>query len=403
MMQRLTGMIQPYAWGSLTAIPELLGVAPTGEPQAELWFGAHPLAPSTVGGEPLDKVVAQDPVGVVGRASVEAFGPRLPFLLKVIAAAQPLSLQAHPSREQAEAGYAREQAAGVPRDAPHRTYRDGWPKPELLCALDETDALCGFREPRETRRMFEQLGVPSALELVAPLANDDVAAAERLKVVFSRLLRLTNDERSVISEVAQAAEAAKGSDDMASFARTAWELNAYYPGDPGVLAALLMNRITLQPGDALFMPPGNLHAYLRGGGVEIMANSDNVMRGGLTAKYVNVDELLAILDFTPGLRGMITPTEKSPGVWRYPTPAPEFALWRIEPRGEQVSIPAAGSGRVLLVTGGGLTATSATAKLDLVRGQAALLSADEEAVLTGRGTAFVGGPGLPQSQILSSS
>jgi mannose-6-phosphate isomerase len=403
MMQRLTGMIQPYAWGSLTAIPELLGVAPTGEPQAELWFGAHPLAPSTVGGEPLDKVVAQDPVGVVGRASVEAFGPRLPFLLKVIAAAQPLSLQAHPSREQAEAGYAREQADGVPRDAPHRTYRDGWPKPELLCALDETDALCGFREPRETRRMFEQLGVPSALELVAPLANDDVAAAERLKVVFSRLLRLTNDERSVISEVAQAAEAAKGSDDMASFARTAWELNAYYPGDPGVLAALLMNRITLQPGDALFMPPGNLHAYLRGGGVEIMANSDNVMRGGLTAKYVNVDELLAILDFTPGLRGMITPTEKSPGVWRYPTPAPEFALWRIEPRGEQVSIPAAGSGRVLLVTGGGLTATSATAKLDLVRGQAALLSADEEAVLTGRGTAFVGGPGLPQSQILSSS
>ena len=148
MMQRLTGVIQPYAWGSRTAIPELLGVEPTGEPQAELWFGAHPLAPSSVDGEPLDKVVAHDPVGVVGRGSVEAFGPRLPFLLKVIAAAQPLSLQAHPSRDQAEAGYAREQAVGVPRDAPHRTYRDGWPKPELLCALVETEALCGFREPR---------------------------------------------------------------------------------------------------------------------------------------------------------------------------------------------------------------------------------------------------------------
>ena len=298
MMQRLTGVIQPYAWGSRTAIPELLGVEPTGEPQAELWFGAHPLAPSTVDGEPLDKVVAEDPVGVIGRASVEAFGPRLPFLLKVIAAAQPLSLQAHPSREQAEAGYAREQAAGVPRDAPHRTYRDGWPKPELLCALVETEALCGFREPRETYHMFDKVGVSSALELVAPLANDDVPTAERLRVVFSRLLRLKPDERSVISEVAQAAEAAKGPDDLASFARTAWELNAYYPGDPGVLAALLMNRITLQSGDALFMPPGNLHAYLRGGGVEIMANSDNVMRGGLTPKYVDVDELLAILDFT---------------------------------------------------------------------------------------------------------
>ncbi len=171
MMERLTGVIQPYAWGSPTAIPELLGVEPTGEPQAELWFGAHPLAPSLVEGEPLDKVVAHDPVGVVGRASVEAFGSRLPFLLKIIAAAQPLSLQAHPSREQAEAGYAREQAAGVPRDAPHRTYRDGWPKPELLCAIVETEALCGFREPGETYHLFEELAVGSALELVAPLAD----------------------------------------------------------------------------------------------------------------------------------------------------------------------------------------------------------------------------------------
>lgn len=394
MMQRLTGVIQPYAWGSRTAIPELLGVEPTGEPQAELWLGAHPLAPSTADGEPLDKVVAEDPVGVIGRASVAAFGPRLPFLLKVIAAAQPLSLQAHPSREQAEAGYAREQAAGVPRDAPHRTYRDGWPKPELLCALVETEALCGFREPRETYQMFEKLGVTSALDLVAPLASNDVPPAERLRVVFSRLLRLRPDERSVISDVAQAAEAAKGPDHLASFARTAWELNAYYSGDPGVLAALLMNRITLHPGDALFMPSGNLHAYLLGGGVEIMANSDNVMRGGLTPKYVNVDELLAILDFTPGVRGWITPMEESRGVWRYPTPAPEFALWRIEPQGEPVSVPAGTTGRILLVTHGELTAISGTATLDLGRGESALLTAGEEVVLIGRGTAFVGGPGI---------
>jgi mannose-6-phosphate isomerase len=394
MMQRLTGVIQPYAWGSLTAIPELLGVEPTGEPQAELWFGAHPLAPSSADGEPLDKIVAQDPVGVVGRASVEAFGSRLPFLLKVIAAAQPLSLQAHPSRERAEAGYAREQAAGVPRDAPHRTYRDSWPKPELLCALVETEALCGFCEPRETYQMFEHLGVTSALELVAPLADEDVPGAERLRVVLSRLLRLRPDERSVILDVAQAAEAARGTDDLADFARTAWELNAYHPGDPGVLAALLMNRITLQPGDALFMPSGNLHGYLRGGGVEIMANSDNVMRGGLTPKYVNVDELLSILDFTPGLRGLITPIEESRGVWRYPTPAPEFALWRIEPRGEPLPVPAATTGRILLVTVGEFTAMSPTAKLDLVGGESALLTAGEEVALTGRGTAFVGGPGI---------
>ena len=393
-MERLTGVIQPYAWGSRTAIPEFLGVEPTGEPQAELWFGAHPLAPSAVDGEPLDKLVAHDPVRVVGRASVEAFGPRLPFLLKIIAAAQPLSLQAHPSREQAAAGYAREQAAGVPRDAPQRTYRDGWPKPELLCAFVETDALCGFREPAATYQMFEKLAVDRALTLVAALADADVPAAERLRVAFSRLLRLTPDERSVISELAQAAEAIQEPDEVASFARTASELNTYHPGDPGVLAALLMNRITLQPGDALFMPSGNLHAYLSGGGVEIMANSDNVMRGGLTPKYVNVDELLAVLDFTPGLRGLITPLEESPGVWRYPTPAPEFTLWRLEPHAESAAVPAAGSGRILLVTDGELTAMSTTTRLDLGRGEAALLSAGEEAAVTGRGTAFVGGPGV---------
>jgi mannose-6-phosphate isomerase len=393
-MERLTGVIQPYAWGSRTAIPEFLGVEPTGEPQAELWFGAHPLAPSAVDGEPLDKLVAHDPVRVLGRASVEAFGPRLPFLLKIIAAAQPLSLQAHPSREQAAAGYAREQAAGVPRGAPQRTYRDGWPKPELLCAFVETDALCGFREPAATYQMFEKLAVDRALTLVATLADADVPAAERLRVAFSRLLRLTPDERSVISELAQAAEAIQEPDDVASFARTASELNTYHPGDPGVLAALLMNRITLQPGDALFMPSGNLHAYLSGGGVEIMANSDNVMRGGLTPKYVNVDELLAVLDFTPGLRGLITPLEESPGVWRYPTPAPEFTLWRLEPHAESAAVPAAGSGRILLVTDGELAAMSTTTRLDLGRGEAALLSAGEEAVVTGRGTAFVGGPGV---------
>ena len=393
-MERLTGVIQPYAWGSLTAIPEFLGVESTGKPQAELWLGAHPLAPSMLDGEPLDKLVAQDPVALLGGASVETFGPRLPFLLKVIAAAQPLSLQAHPSRGQAEAGFEREQAAGIPRDAPNRSYRDGWPKPELLCALFETDALCGFREPSETYRLFERLDVASALQLVQPLADIDVSAEERLATVFARLVRLTPGQLSVIADVVLAAESLDGSDDVASFARTARELNAHYPDDPGVLAALLMNRITLQPGDAIYMPAGNLHAYLRGGGVEIMANSDNVMRGGLTPKYINVDELLAILDFTPGFPGLITAVEESPRVWRYPTPAPEFALWRIETEGGPVGVPGSGSGRILLVTDGNLTATSATTKLDLVRGQATLLSAGEEGTVTGRGVAFVGGPGV---------
>jgi len=393
-MDRLTGVIQPYAWGSRTAIPEFLGVPPTGEPQAELWFGAHPLAPSLVDGEPLDKIIADDPVDVVGEEAVLAFGPRLPYLLKVIAAAQPLSLQAHPSRAEAEAGFESEQAAGIPRDAPNRTYRDGWPKPEVLCALVETEALCGFREPSETYRLFERLGAASALELVQPLVDSNVLAEERLATVFERLLRLTPEQRFVIADVVRAAESLDRSGDMGPFARTASELNAFYPDDPGVLAALLMNRITLQPGDALYMPAGNLHAYLSGGGVEIMANSDNVIRGGLTRKYINVDALLTILDFTPGFGGLIIPVEESPGVWRYPTPAPEFELWRIEARGEPVDVPAGTAGRILLVADGQLSTTSSNGVLDLVRGEAALLQAGEQAVVTGRGTAFVGGPGL---------
>jgi mannose-6-phosphate isomerase len=393
-MERLTGVVQPYAWGSRTAIPEFLGIAPSGEPQAELWFGAHPLAPSTVDGEPLDKLVAHDPVGVVGAASVDAFGPRLPFLLKVIAAAQPLSLQAHPSRAEAEAGFESEQAAGIPRDAPNRTYRDGWPKPEVLCALVTTEALCGFREPDETYQMFAELGVADTLDLVGPLADAALSGEERLATVFARLLRLTSEQRCMITDVVQAAEAVQASDELALFGRTAIELNAFHPDDPGVLAALLMNRIRLHPGEALYMPPGNLHAYLSGGGIEIMANSDNVMRGGLTRKYVNVEELLAIVDFTPGFRGLITPIEESRGVWRYPTPAPEFGLWRIEPGGEAVPVPASTSGRILLVADGDLTASSLTAKLDLVRGGAALLAAGEAVVVTGRGAAFVGGPGV---------
>jgi mannose-6-phosphate isomerase len=393
-MDRLTGVIQPYAWGSRTAIPEFLGVPPTGEPQAELWFGAHPLAPSLVDGEPLDKIIADDPVDVVGEEAVLAFGPRLPYLLKVIAAAQPLSLQAHPSRAEAEAGFESEQAAGIPRDAPNRTYRDGWPKPEVLCALVETEALCGFREPSETYRLFERLGAASALELVQPLVDSNILAEERLATVFERLLRLTPEQRFVIADVVRAAESLDRSGDMGPFARTASELNAFYPDDPGVLAALLMNRITLQPGDALYMPAGNLHAYLSGGGVEIMANSDNVIRGGLTRKYINVDALLTILDFTPGFGGLIIPVEDSPGVWRYPTPAPEFELWRIEARGEPVDVPAGTAGRILLVADGQLSTTSPNGVLELVRGEAALLQAGEQAVVTGRGTAFVGGPGL---------
>jgi mannose-6-phosphate isomerase len=408
LITKLTGRIQQYGWGSRTVIPDLLGVPPTGEPQAELWFGAHPLAPSLAAGRPLNELIAEDPEGIVGAAPVAAFGPRLPFLVKIIAADQPLSLQAHPSRAQAEAGYEREQAAGIPRDAPNRTYRDGWPKPEVLCALAPTDALYGFRDPEETYGLFKQLRIPAATDLVAELADRSVRPQDRLRGVFGRLLRLSDSERSVVRQVAAAAAAIGPNDSPGShspgqssalfdFAATATELSGFYPNDPGVLAALVMNRITLQRYDAIFLPPGNLHAYLRGCGVEIMANSDNVMRGGLTPKFVNVEELLKVLDFTPGFRGLITPVRQAPGVWHYPTPAPEFTFWRLELGTDPIELPGVGTGRIVLVTDGSVTLTSGapdTDELILHRGESALVTAAEQVRLTGLATVFVGAPGL---------
>ncbi len=393
MISRLTGTVQPYAWGSPVFIPELLGTEPTGEPQAELWLGAHPSAPSVVDGRPLDELIAADPVRIVGEQSVSTFGPRLPYLMKVLAAQQPLSLQAHPSRAQAEAGYAREEADGVSRDAPNRVYRDDWPKPEVLCALMPTEALCGFRNPDETYALIGRLGITGLTELVAPLADASISPERRVATVFERLLRL--ERTPVVAEVQRAAATVPAGDDAyAKLAETARDLGAHYPGDPGVLAALLMNRVVLATGDALFLPAGNLHAYLTGGGVELMANSDNVMRGGLTPKHIDISELVSILDFKPGLTGLVVATEETPGVWHYPTPAPEFALWRLDVAEPEVMMPGAGSGRIVIVTSGRVRLQAPGQELVLARGESAFLGPDDTVVATGGGTAFVGGPGF---------
>ena len=390
-MERLTGQIQPYAWGSTTAIPELLGTEPTGDPQAELWLGAHPKAPSTYGDQPLDAAITADPESLLGKASVDEFGPRLPYLMKVLAAAQPLSLQAHPSRDEAEAGFAREEKAGVAIDAPERLYKDDWPKPEALCALGDVEALCGFRAPAETYALFEGLGVESALDLVAPLQQGE---ADALAEVFGGVLQLSEDQALIVTDVVEAARAlVDGEDDLAAFARTAVELDKFYPGDPGVLGGLLMNRMAFGRNQALFLPAGNLHAYLHGTGVEIMANSDNVLRGGLTPKHIDVDELLRLLDFTPGVPDLVEAVAEEPGVWRYRTPAPEFALWRLDLDGQEVPLPGSGHGRIALVVEGSAQ-LSGPATLELARGESAFVTALDDVRVTGTGTVFVAGPGV---------
>ncbi len=400
-MKRLTGMVQNYAWGSTTALPRLLGQRPTGEPQAELWLGAHPSTPSQYGDTPLDQAITEDPA-LVGAAAARQFGSRLPFLLKVLAADQPLSLQAHPSREQAEDGFGREEAAGVARDAKERTYRDDWPKPEALCAVGEFHALCGFRDAEQTWDLFGRLGVRGLCDLAAPLR--DLGGAAGIAQVFVGFLQLP-DAADLVRRVAHAAEAyaddhhADEDDDLGRLSRTAVELDSYYPGDPGVLAALLLNRVELHKNQAIFLPAGNLHAYLSGTGVEIMANSDNVLRGGLTRKHIDLDELRRIVDFTPGFLGLVAATEDTAGVWSYATPAPEFALWRVEATGHDqglnLVLPGDGGGRVVLVVSGQLTLGGENGELVLSQGQSAFVTAQEPAIsVSGSGTAFVGAPGV---------
>lgn len=392
----MEGAVQPYVWGSTTFIPELLGRKPTGEPQAELWLGAHPSAPSTLEGRRIGDLIAEDPEGVLGAASVKEFGPRLSFLLKVLAAAGPLSLQAHPSRQQAEAGYAREEKAGIAADAKNRLYHDDWPKPELFCALIESETLCGFRDPSRTYALVEQLGAPKTLALLAPLNDASVAAPERLETVFTTIMRL-DDPESYVSEVRERAVSI-GPDaadvDLRQLASTITMFGEPHPADPGVLAAMLMNRVVLQPGEAVFLDAGNLHAYLSGAGIEIMANSDNVMRGGLTSKHVDVDELTSILDFNPIPGDTISPESVSDGVVRYPTSATEFTLWRLTPGDATVEVPETGSGRSLIVVDGSVTLSSDGSEVAVERGQAAFLEAGTAASATGSGTAFLASPGL---------
>ena len=341
-MEILEGIVRPYAWGSRSAIAGLRGLpVPSPHPEAELWFGAHPAAPARCvrGDEPADAahrdllaVITDDPTLELGEPTAKRFGQRLPFLLKVLAADEPLSLQAHPSSEQAAEGFARENAAGIPIDAPDRNYRDPSHKPELVVALTPFDALTGFREPEQTVALLKELQVSELDPYLGMLAGQP--DSEGLRALFTTWLTLPEQLiAALIPAVLDGAVAllGRGTTEFAPVLRTVLELGEMYPNDPGVLASLLLNRISLEPGEGVYLPAGNLHAYLSGVGVEIMANSDNVLRGGLTPKHIDVPELLRVLNFTPADPAELSPTFRTVGAERiYLTPAPEFRLSRIE-------------------------------------------------------------------------
>lgn len=369
---RLRNPIKSYAWGSRTAIPELLGAPASAEPQAEMWMGAHPTAPSDVltgnGATALDAFVAGDPAAVLGPEVAARYGGALPFLMKVLAAEEPLSIQAHPSRAQAEAGFARESAAGIPLDAPQRNYRDANHKPELLCALTPFSALERFRAPSEVADRMEVLGTRDLQAVLGALRVEGIGA------FFHELMSLADAARRRV--LAAARRAAEGSPDPA----LDWvgRLARAHPGDLGALAPLYLNLVTLEAGEALYLPAGELHSYLEGMGIELMANSDNVLRGGLTGKHVDLPELMSTLSFEHGPVERLRAKEVVTGERHYRTPADEFALSVLEVGPHQIYESASERNvEILLCTQGAcrLGGRAGESSLEVRRGDSVLLPA----------------------------
>jgi mannose-6-phosphate isomerase len=358
----LDNPVQNYAWGSRDAIAALLGRPnETGRPEAELWIGSHPKAPSLVQGGPttLHDLIRSAPDAMLGSAVAREFTGELPFLLKVIAAAEPLSIQCHPDANQARAGFEREEGLGIPRDAFERSYRDPHHKPELVVALSRFVGLLGFRRKDEILRLAVPLGLADLGQPLDALARSE--GDEGLRALFSHVLSLDGETRTRVAAGAADA-AARRSDDPAH----AWivRLAEKYPGDVGVLAPLLLNLVELDPEEGLFLPAGELHAYLEGTAVEVMANSDNVLRGGLTPKHVDVDELLAVASFRSGPPERLRAQPRSATESVYRTPAREFelAFVRVIPGAGHASPPG--------------------------RGVELLLGLDGDAVLTAEGRSF---------------
>ncbi|UCF03668.1 MAG: mannose-6-phosphate isomerase, class I [Deltaproteobacteria bacterium] len=323
----LKNCIQEYAWGSRTAIPGLLGqTVPADKPQAELWMGAHPKAPSQVLADgawrSLPKVIQESPEETLGQEVAARFSNKLPFLFKVLAAAKPLSIQAHPNKEQAEQGFARENELGIPFDAPQRNYRDDNHKPEIICALTPFWALNGFRKIEVTLRLLEEARIPSLAEIVSFLRNHP--NREGLKKFFNHLMTTdSGKQRKIVEQAVNSAEKRTHEEPVWTWMI---KLNEEYPGDMGILSPLFLNLVRLEPLQAMYLPAGELHAYLEGVGIELMANSDNVLRGGLTPKHIDVQELLAVLNFTDGDLNILGPGNFTPGEAIYSTEAAEFVL-----------------------------------------------------------------------------
>ena len=384
-MIRVDNTPRDYAWGSLTDIAELRGQSPTGMPEAELWLGTHPGSPTRI----VDTAHADGSATIADYLTARGEQP-LPYLLKILAAAHPLSIQAHPSPEQARDGYARENSEGIALDAPNRNYRDDAHKPELIYALSDTfEALCGFRDVELTIAELEKLAAANAqacaptsalTEFISQLAQRGEGA-----IRWALDWALTGDNASsLIAEISSAGKLVADS--------LLIELSQDYPGDPGIVVALLLNRVTLSKGQALYLPAGNMHAYIRGLGIELMAASDNVLRGGLTTKHVDVPELLAVVSDKVVPVPILEPRAIAPGIELFEPDVPDFVLAHVVVSKETRDSDVVSLTRHAIVTctSGNVTITGSSSSIDLTQGQNAFISGEERHIkFSGEGELFI--------------
>ena len=393
-MDLLRPVVRPYAWGSRTAIAELQGrPVPAPGPEAELWMGAHPSAPSSVSRAPatLDAVIAADPDRELGPECAWRFGGRLPFLLKVLSAERALSIQVHPSRAQAEVGFVAENERGLAPGDPARNYVDDWPKPELLYALTPFEVVAGLRTPADAADLLRALAVDQLEPLASRLA--EAASSSAMADALASILEWPDPAGLVAAVLAACARLASARGRYADACAAALRVAADHPGDLGLVALLLMRHEVLQPGQAVFMPAGGLHAYLRGTGIELLANSDNVVRAGLTGKHIDVPELLKLLDPAVSVP-VLSPCVLADGVRWFDTPAPEFRLYLLDLTGSSVTLPGAGP-RILLCTEGACVLRAASGQaLELARGDSCFIPAADGPVLgTGSARLVLAAPG----------
>jgi len=389
-LYKLHHQIKHYTWGSVNFIPQLLGMEGDGSPWAELWLGSHSSLSSRVslpsGDVSLGELIAGDPRRFLGGKIADKYG-ELPFLLKLLAVDKPLSIQAHPNIAQAREGYERENRAQMAHNDPNRNYRDPNHKPEIICALTPFSGMCGFRSPDEITRflsVFHAGNAPSPVrESFTPLlrALEIPNAALALRNFLDALFNFSPAARGALTQFIPSVQGEGVEWELVrNFARQ-------YPGDPTIIAPLYLSIFHLEPGEAVFLKAGVPHSYIHGCGVELMANSDNVLRGGLTEKHIDIPELMKALDFNTVQPHIIKP-EAGSGCFTYPAPCEEFSLTVM--RGKAGDVASATLARsaptICIVIEGEVSINAPTGGTVLKQGESAFIPADSDgAPLTLRG------------------